>query len=112
MFREAAKTKIAAELVSGAAARQAGLDGRARVCARRAAGAAIREYLDLHGIEPPGPSAYDLLVYLQNSSRVPADARQAAGRLLERVDEDFSLPAGEDLLTEAGRLAEALEAEP
>jgi hypothetical protein len=109
MFRAEAKSKIAAELARGAAARREGLEGRARVCARRAAGAAIREYLDLRGLEAPGSSAYDLLAYLQGFGDVSADIRQAAGRLLARVDEDFTLPSGVDLLAEAGWLAEALE---
>ncbi len=114
MFRTEAKLKIAEELARGEAARREGLEGRARVCARRAAGEAIREYLSLRGLEQPGPSAYDLLVYLQNfpdsSADVSPEIRQSAGHLLERVDESFALPAEVDLLAEASWLAKELEA--
>ncbi len=110
MFRTEVKLKIAEELARGEAARKAGLEGRARVCARRAAGAAIREYLSLRGLEIPGPSAFDLLAYLQGLEDVSPEIQHAAGRLLERVDESFALPAGVDLLAEAGWLARELEA--
>jgi len=110
VFRKEAKSKIAEELARGADARLAGLEGRARVCARRAAGAATREYLELRGIATPGSSAYDLLVFLQDLPEVSPEIRQAAGHLLTRVDESFSLPVEADLLAEAGWLAQALEA--
>ncbi len=109
VFRMEAKLKIAEELARGEAARQAGLEGQARVCARRAAGAAAREYLDQRGLEAPGPSAYDLLAYLRDLPGVSAEIRQAAGHLLTRVDESFSLPVEADLLEEAKWLAQALE---
>ncbi len=110
MFRTQAKLKIAEELARGEAARKEGLEGRARVCARRAAGVAIREYLSLRGLEQPGPSAYDLLAYLQELTDESPEIRRAAGRLLERVDESFALPTDVDLLAEAGWLAKELEA--
>ena len=46
-------------------ARVQGLEGRARVCARRAAGAAVREFFELRGLPLPGPSAVDLLEALR-----------------------------------------------
>ena len=110
MFRDEARRKIEDELARGSAARQAGLEGRARVCARRAAGAAIREYLELRGLPAPGPSAYDLLASLHDLPDIPDEARQAAESLLERVDESFALPAGMDLLELARKLARMLEA--
>jgi hypothetical protein len=109
VFRIEAKSKIAEELTRGEAARQAGLEGRARVCARRAAGAAVREYLVQRGLAAPGQSAYDLLAYLRDLPGVSEEIRQAAGHLLTRVDESFSLPVEVDLLAEAGWLAQALE---
>jgi hypothetical protein len=106
------KSKIAEELTGGEAARQAGLEGRARVCARRAAGAAVREYLELRGIAAPGPSAYDLLAFLQGLAGTSPEIREVAGHLLTRVDESFSLPVEVDLLAEARWLAQALEESP
>jgi hypothetical protein len=115
VFRTEAKTKIAEELARGEAARLTGLEGRARVCARRAAGVAVREYLYQRGVTAPGTSAYDLLAFLQDMpGNLPveklAEIRQAAGHLLERVNENFTLPVEVDLLEEARRLARALEA--
>lgn len=111
MFRPTAKIKIAEELARGEAAREAGLEGRARVCARRAAGAAIREYLELRGLTPQVSSAYDLLVEFQRMPEIPADWREAAEALLARVDESFSLPEQVDLLAQARWLAQQLEAQ-
>jgi hypothetical protein len=110
VFHEEVKSKIAQELARGEAARLAGFEGRARVCARRAAGAAVREYLNHRGISGPGPSAFDLLAFLQEMPEVSMEIRQAAGRLVIRVDESFSLPVETDLLAEAAWLAQALEA--
>ncbi len=118
MFRTPANAKIAEELARGAAARQDGLEGRARVCARRAAGAAIREYLELRGLQAPGSSVYDLLAYLQDLADIPGkipakisrDVRRAAENFLARVNEDYTLPGDVDLLAEAAWLAEVLEA--
>lgn len=109
MFRDSARTKIEGELASGEAARSEGFEGRARVCARRAVGAAVREYLDLRGLPVPGASAYDLIAYLQNMPEMPSDVRKSAGYFLTRVDESFNLPAEIDLLAEARRLAQVLE---
>ena len=110
MFRADARQKIEEELNRGAEARQAGLEGRARVCARRAAGAAIREYLDLRGIPAPGPSAYDLLIYLRDMPDTPGEARRAAPALVERGDQSFALPDGVDLHAEAPLLVRSVEA--
>ncbi|MFT3895039.1 MAG: hypothetical protein QM730_25720 [Anaerolineales bacterium] len=49
-------------------ARSKGNEGQARVCARRAAGIAIREYLNRKGIRPKSPSAVDLLKSAQRRS--------------------------------------------
>ncbi|HEX9017772.1 MAG TPA: hypothetical protein VF806_01210 [Anaerolineaceae bacterium] len=109
MFRTDARIKIEEELARGEAARRDGLEGRARVCARRAAGAAVREYLELQGLPIPGPSAVDLLTFLQNEPGTIQAVREAAGRLLARVDEGFALPVDVDLLADARWLAAELE---
>lgn len=109
MFRADAKQKIELELARGDAARQAGFVGRARVCARRAAGAAIREYLELKGIPAPGPGVMDLLQAASELTGFPEGSSQTIQRLLMRVDEDFSLPDQIDLLADARWLAQELE---
>ena len=83
-------------------------EGQARVCARRAAGVALREYFRQRGIKAASPSAYDLLKLLLTLDDLPADVRQSAGYLTLRVDEEFKLPAGIDLIQEAQTLCERL----
>jgi len=88
--------------------RAKGNEGQARVCARRAAGVALREYFARHDIQTASPSAYDLLKLLLEMDDLPADARQSAEYLTLRVDEEFKLPAGIDLVKEAQTLCERL----
>lgn len=109
MFRPEIKIKIEEELARGEAARGEGFEGRARVCARRAAGAAVREYLEVNGFNIPGPSAVELLSVMLELPGIPGQARQSADYLLMRVDEAFSLPPEVDLLSEARRLVDLLE---
>jgi len=89
-------------------ARTRGNEGQARVCARRAAGIAIREYLTRQGIRPPSASAYDLLNLLKDDPRLPPDLRLAADHLTLRVSEEFKLPVNVDLVADARMLCEEL----
>ena len=83
-------------------------EGQARVCARRAAGVAVREYLARRGVKSLSPSAYDLLKSLIELADVSPAARQSAEYLTLRVDEEFKLPTQVDLIHEARALREAL----
>ena len=94
---------IRSELAAAIRAREAGNEGRARVCARRAAGIAAREYLLLQGEQTNG-SGYDLLLRLQGRSELAASSLKAAEQLTWRVGEDFSLPEGVDLIAQAQHL--------
>ncbi len=76
-------------------------EGQARVCARRAAGMVVREYLIRQNMELDTPNAYDLLKKLAAMLDVSPTARLAAERLILKVDESFKLPAEVDLLAEA-----------
>lgn len=89
-------------------ARLQGNLGKMRVCARRAAGVALREYLKREGIAPKSESAYDLLKFLEERDGTPADLRQAAAYLRLRVTEDFRLPVDVDLIAEARKICNAL----
>jgi hypothetical protein len=109
MFRPEVKEKIAIELSRGDAARRAGLEGRARVCARRAAAAAAREYLETQGAMVPGAGVLELLQGLQAAPGLSAQSSQAIENLLLRVDEAYALPDDIDLLEDARRLAAELE---
>ncbi|MCF6277348.1 MAG: hypothetical protein L3J16_01160 [Anaerolineales bacterium] len=102
------KKELQREFEMAQAARDAENQGKLRVCARRAAGVAIREYLTRHGIKPPSQSAYDLLKLLGEMDDTSADVRQAADFLRLRVTEDFRLPLDVDLVAEAKKVCTAL----
>lgn len=102
------KTKLENEFQMAANARAQDNEGRARVCARRAAGIVIREYFTRRSIQTLSPSAYDLLNSLLEMDGLPADLRQSVGYLTLRVDEEHNLPMGVDLIREAQTLCERL----
>ena len=109
MFSEQVHEQIRQELANAVLARDQGFEGRARVSARRAAGAAIREYFRLRGNLNRMGSAIDLIQMLQGYEGAPPRARQSAAALLERVDENFNLPPQIDLLVEVQELVKTLE---
>jgi hypothetical protein len=89
-------------------ARAKGNEGQARVCARRAAGIAIREYLTRRGTRPPSVSAYDLLNLIKEDARLSPDLRLIANHLTARVTDEFKLPLDADLVVEARQLCDKL----
>jgi len=89
-------------------ARTKGNEGQARVCARRAAGIAIRHYLTRQGTHIPSTSSYDLLNLLKEDSLLPPDLKLATDHLTLRVTEEFKLPVEADLIAEARLLCEWL----
>jgi hypothetical protein len=95
------QTQLEAEFERAAQARAKNNEGQARVCARRAAGIAIRDYLTRKGIRVPSASAYDLLNLLKDDSRLPPDLKLIADHLTVRVTEEFKLPVKADLIAEA-----------
>lgn len=105
---EALKSRLQAEFDRAEAARARGNEGQARVCARRAAGIAIREYLERRGETVRTSSAYDLLNRLIEDPFVTSAMKQAAAYLTMRVDENFNLPVDVDLLAESRRLCDGL----
>ncbi len=102
------KEELNKEFTMAQAARDAENEGKARVCARRAAGIAIREYLSRQGMKPPSTSAYDLLKVLGEMDETPAEIRQASAYLRLRVTEEFRLPVDVDLVAEAKNLCASL----
>ena len=100
--------EILTELETAEQARARGNEGRARVCARRAAGIAVREYLTRQGIRPPSGSAYDLLTLLKGEASLSPDLRTIASHLTLRVNEEFKLPVDADLVAEARTFCEKL----
>ena len=89
-------------------ARARGNEGQARVCARRAAGIAIREYLNRKGIRPPSSSAVDLLNLLKDDPLLSPNLKLIVDHLTLRVTEEFKLPVNADLVAEAKTLCDEL----
>src|SRR5512140_2006159 len=102
------QAEIQAEFEKAEQARARGNEGQARVCARRAAGIAARAYLVDRGTPPRTSSAYDVLRMLADDPSVPTNVKETALRLTLRVNEDFQLPPGVDLVREAQELCKAL----
>lgn len=104
------QTQIQAEFQKAEEARARGKEGQARVCARRAAGIAVREYLLRQGIRPPSVSAYDLLNMLKEEPSLASrpDLKLIAEHLTLRVTEEFKLPINADLVAEAKTFCEEL----
>ncbi len=101
-------SEIQAEFDRAGQARARGNEGQARVCARRAAGIAARRYLTRRGLTPRTSSAYDLLTIVADDEALSDAIRQSASHLILRVDEEFKLPPGIDLVEEARSLCDAL----
>jgi hypothetical protein len=102
------QAQIDVEFEHAEQARARGNEGKARVCARRAAGIAAREYFVRRGQTIRTPSAYDLLKLLIEDPSLRDDLRQIAAHLTLRVDEEFKLPVDIDLIVEAKKLCEEL----
>ena len=102
------KLTIDAELSLAEKSRVEGFEGRARVCARRAVGIAIREYVRQRQIPVASENTYSLLLLLRNLPNISPDIQRAADLFLIRVNEEFQLPPNIDLLSEARWLVEKL----
>lgn len=102
------QTRMNAEFENAEQARARGNEGQARVCARRAAGIAVREYLLRRGVRPPSVSAYDLLNQLKEDPDLSPALKQIADHLTLRVTEEFKLPVNADLIAEARTFCEDL----
>lgn len=103
--------EILDELQAAYQARQEGNEGKARVCARRAAGWAIT----LHYEDDPGTtlpvSAYRVLQWFQVQEATPEALKQAAARLTAQINEDHDLPHPQDPLEDARALIGAMLAD-
>ena len=109
---EAAEThRVDQELEQAARFRAEGRLGRARVCARRAAGWAIGPiYRRSTGATPP-VNALTLLRWYCDFAEAAEPLRRAAGRLTTHVTRDHALPHAEDPVDDARKLIDALRAE-
>lgn len=96
------------EIRQAEAARAGGNEGMARVCARRAAGIAVGEYLRRHGMEFSNPGAYARLNFLLQLPQTPPAIQEVVNHFLVRINPDHSLPIHADLIAEARWLANEL----
>lgn len=81
---------IRKELADAGEARRAGNEGMVRVCARRAAGAAIAFWELTHPQQAVGSGAMDGLRSIQHDGTMPSRVREAASRLVAKVRPDFT----------------------
>lgn len=102
------KNDLLKEFERAAEARARRNEGQARVCARRAAGIALREHLRRKGQAIYNQNAYELLKNWMDFPDTPADLRQIGVYLTLRVNEEFDLPVAVDLVAEARMLCERL----
>ncbi len=95
------------ELRAAEAARAAGNEGKARVCARRGAGYAIRlHYRSVRGAGWEGDAFHQLKVFRDDETQ-PEPLRAAARRLTTQVNHDHAMPFDEDVLADARLLIAA-----
>jgi hypothetical protein len=102
------KTQLRNEFEKAQQARINKNEGQARVCARRAAGIAIRDYLSRKGTKVPNMSAYDLLNLLKEDALLPLNLKLIVDHLTVRVTEEFELPFDADLVAESRVLCDWL----
>jgi hypothetical protein len=98
------EARIAAELNAAEQALAEDNPGRARVCARRAAGLAIRAWYQRRESPAWSGDAMTQLVRLRADTDVPGPIRQAAVRLTTKVDEEHKLPFEDDPVQDAERI--------
>ena len=80
----------------------------ARVCARRAAGIVIAQYLAQAGLQARKPSAIEQLKMFVSLGEVNEEAQTIAGHFLLHLDKEHHLPVEADLVAEARWLAGTL----
>jgi hypothetical protein len=99
---------LISELKDAFRSRQIGNEGRARVCARRAAGWAIGWYVETNGLGVSHGNALEHLKWLSDYASIPESLRQAAIRLSTTIETDRSLPFDEDPLEDAREIIHAM----
>ncbi len=101
------RKQIEVELKQARLARASGNEGKARVCARRAAGWAAGHYFQTRLGNEFNPSAYVLLRQLVDHESAPEELRAAARRLTTRITPEHKLPFDQDPIEDAQVIVEA-----
>jgi hypothetical protein len=100
--------QVAIELEAARRWEEEGNHGRARVCARRAAGWAVGICYSQPVESSQEGNAYHWLLLFQDLETTPGELRSAAQRLTTRVTEDHTLPFEEDPISDAEMIVQAL----
>jgi len=103
------RTTIEAELRQAQVALGQGNDGKARVCARRASGAALRAWFRAGGAAAGPADALSLLKLAAADTGLPGELRQAAARLSTAVTDRDRLAFSDDPVGDAGIIVGAIE---
>lgn len=106
---EGSSLQIQEELLLAKQSRLEGNEGRARVCARRAAGAAAQIFLQEEGISERSENVLDSLQTLIDELSLPERVVTAVNWLLRRVDLEYNLPGEVDLINEAEIVIEYID---
>lgn len=96
------------EIEHASSALRTGNKGLARVCARRAAGIIIGEYLSRQGYRDQSVSAIERLNVFISLPQVDKEFQDIASHFLLKVDNDHKLPENIDLIDDAQWLAKNL----
>jgi len=88
-----------------------GFLGRSRVCARRAAVILIRAWLDSLQIQYPNVDGFRLLLWALENENLPHGSKERLSHLVQRVDENYNLPAGISIIDDVNSLLEYLSIE-
>lgn len=88
-------------------AQASGLEGKARVCARRAAGILIQNYLEMQNINPIKMNSLDLIKHLQQTTDSP-ELALVLSHYSEKVTSDHHLASKVDLVANLPKLAQLL----
>jgi len=96
------------EIRNARISRQEGNEGRARVCARRAAGIVISEYFARNSLPDPSESAYERLLALRQIPQISDQVIDFSQHLIQRVTPEHTLPFEADLIEDAIQLRKVL----
>ena len=101
--------QIEKELSTAREARQSGNDGKARVCARRAAGQAVAMYLAKNPMPAWGTDALSQLKHLKDSPEFSQPCRDAAARLTTKISDQFTYQFSTDPLEDANIIIRSIK---
>jgi len=106
LSRDAVQGAVQIELTRVQEALNAGNDGKARACARRAAGLAISFWLQNRKSLPWGLDSMNQLQAAAAEESLPGTVRQAALRLTTKITDRLAAPFSTDPLADAGILVD------